>query len=172
MDVEALKKAKQVTEKNIDELAKKSDLNPSETKAFKDALELLDLIECKMQECEMKENGYSQYSGAGEMGYATPRRYNIVSYARPRGRMSYGPPMMYDEAYCGPMYYGDESMMSRRSMNGGMTPGYYADSMRGYSGHSVKDRAIACLEKEFGTSGSEYELQQLHRYTDLIRSTE
>ena len=80
--------------------------------------------------------------------------------------------MMYDESYCGPMYYGNEPMMSRRSMNGGMGPGYYADSMRGYSGHSVKDRAIACLEKEFGTSGSEYELQQLRRFTDLIRSTE
>lgn len=167
MDVEAFKKVKQITEKNLEELGKKSDLNPSETKAFKDALELLDMIECKMQECEMKENGYSQYSGHGEM-YATPRRYNIVSYGAPQGGMGYNDygPMM-GSAYYDPMYYGD-SMRNGRSY---MDRAYYGD-MRGASRHSINDRAVACLEKEMDGAKSEYEKQQLHRFIEMIRSAE
>ena len=160
MDVEVLKKLKQITEKNISELGKKSDLNPTETKALKDAFEFLDMVECKLEECEMKEKGYSQYSGHEEM-YATPRRYNITSYSHPRMRMSYE-----DRSYYGPMVYG-ESMMDN-SMR--MYPDSYEN--RGYSRHSIGDRAIACLEKEMDMADSDYERKELRRFIGMIRSAE
>lgn len=172
MEVEAFKKVKQITEKNLEELGKKSDLNPSEMKTFKEALELIDYLDGKIQQCEMKENGYSQYSGHGEM-YATPRRYSIVSYGTPQGGMSYNDygPMM-GSAYCDPMYYGD-SMRNGRSytMGPNMDRAYYGD-MRGNSRHSINDRAVACLEKEMDGAKSEYEKQQLHRFIEMIRSAE
>lgn len=143
MDVESLKKIKQNIEKSIMELGKKNDINPAETKALKDGGEALEWLEYQIQKCEMKENGYSQYSGHDEM-YATPRRYNITSYRQPHGRMSYGMPM--------DMQYGD--------------------MQDGYSRHSIGDRAVACLERMMDETGSDYERQLVRRYIEMIRSAE
>ena len=165
MDTEALKKVKQITEKNIAELGKKADLNPAETKTLKDAFELLDMLEGKIQECEMKENGYSQYSGHDEM-YANPRRYNIVSYGYPQGGMNYT-----DYPMGAPMYYADSMRGRSYAMDPYMERAYYND-MRGTSRHSINDRAVACLEKEMDAAKSDCERQQLHRFIEMIRSAE
>lgn len=154
MDVESLKKIKQNVEKSINDLGKKNDINPAETKALKDGLEALEWLEAQLQKCEMKENGYSQYSGHDEM-YATPRRYNITSYRQPHGRMSYGMPM--DTQY---------------AMDGRMYPMQYGDMRDGYSRHSIGDRAVACLERMMDETGSDYERQLVRRYIEMIRSAE
>lgn len=154
MDVESLKKIKQNVEKSIMELGKKNDINPAETKALKDGGEALEWLEYQIQKCEMKENGYSQYSGHDEM-YATPRRYNITSYRQPHGRMSYGTPM--DMQY---------------AMDGRMYPMQYGDMRDGYSRHSIGDRAVARLERMMDETGSDYERQLVRRYIEMIRSAE
>ena len=166
-DVESLKKLRELTVKNVKELAKKNDLNPAETKAMLDGFKAIERIDEHMQKCKMEENGMSQYSGHGEMEmYATPRRYNITSYGDPNGYAYYDNSMAMNN-----------SMARRRSYanpmghNQYMGQPYYGD-MRGYSGHSFKDRIIACLEHEFDTTNSEYETQQLHRFIDMIRSAE
>lgn len=165
-EVESLKKLKQATVKNINELGKKSDLTPAETKALVDGFELMDRLCYEIEDCEMKEENekaqYSGYSGHGEM-YATPRRYSITSYARPRGnmRMSYaeGPYMEHGRSYMNGMPYQYEDSM------------YYGDG-RGYSRHSIGDRAIACLEREMDSVGSDYERRELRRFIEMIRSAE
>jgi len=165
-EVESLKKLKQATVKNINELGKKTDLTPAETKALVDGFELMDRLCYEIEDCEMKEeNEKSQYSGCyghGEM-YATPRRYSITSYARPRGnmRMSYGdgPYMEHGRSYTGPMGYQYDDPM------------YYGDG-RGYSRHSIGDRAISCLEREMDSVGSDYERRELRRFIEMIRSAE
>lgn len=175
-EVESLKKLKQATVKNINELGKKSDLSPAETKALVDGFELMDRLCYEIEDCEMKEENekaqYSGYSGHGEM-YATPRRYSITSYGRPRGsmRMSYGdgPYMEQGRSYT-------DSMMHGRSYAGPMgyqydDPMYYGDG-RGYSRHSIGDRAISCLEREMDSVGSDYERRELRRFIEMIRSAE
>lgn len=150
MEAESLKKIKHATEKCIMELGKKSDLNPSEVKSALDGFELIAWINGELEKSEIGERGYSQYSGCGEP-YATPRRYNITSYGQP------GMPMSYrDNAY---------------GMNGPMNSGFYSGE-RGYSRHSIGDRAISCLEQMMGEASSDYERQQLHRFMEMIRSAE
>lgn len=160
MDVESLKKIKQMTEKNIMELGKKNELSPTETKALKDGSDVLEWLDYQIEKCEMKENGYSQYSGH-EAVYATPRRYNITSYRQPHGRMSYGMPVYYAED--GRSYTGMPGYMETAPM-------YYRDG--GYSRHSINDRAVACLEQMMDETGSDYERQQVHKFIEMIRSAE
>lgn len=178
MEVESLKKLQKLTEKCITDLTKKQDISPSETEAAKKGFELLDLIEYEIKKCEMKENGYSQYSGHDEM-QANPRRYNIVSYAngypmsnRSNGYYMDGPYYSRDGRSNG--YYMDGPYYSRdgRSMGyGPMMPEYYGDQ-RGMSRHSINDRAVSCIEKMMDEAKSDYERQQLHRFIEMIRSAE
>lgn len=162
MEVESLKKLQKLTEKCITDLTKKQDISPSETEAAKKGFELLDLIEYEIKKCEMKENGYSQYSGHDEM-QANPRRYNIVSYGNsyPMGNRSNG-------------YYMDGPYYSRDGRSNGygpMIPEYYGDQ-RGMSRHSINDRAVSCIEKMMDEAKSDYERQQLYRFIEMIRSAE
>ncbi len=173
-EVNALKNLKKATVKNVNELGKKSDLSSAETKALVDGFNLMDRLCYEIEDCERKEtekSDKSEYSGYGEM-YATPRRYNITSYGRPRGRMS------YDDGYG---HYMDgrsyaDSMGRGRSYESSM--GYpYMDSMRsgesnGYSRHSIGDRAISCLEHEMDGLGSDYERREMRRFIEMIRSAE
>lgn len=50
-----------------------------------------------------------------------------------------------------------------------MTGRYYD---RGYSGHSIADRAVDRLEKMMDDASSEYERECIRRYISLIRSEE
>ena len=170
-EVDALKKLKSATVKNINELGKKSDLTSAETKALVDGFNLMDRLCCEIEDCEMKETGKSdkaEYSGHGEP-YATPRRYSITSYGRPHGRMSYGYYMDDGRSYAEPMgrSYGYDRSMTYPYMDSMQ----YGD-MHGYSRHSIGDRAISCLEHEMDGLGSDYERREMRRFIEMIRSAE
>ena len=165
MDLDFLKTLKKTTEKNLAELSKKSDISAAETKAAKDAMELLDYLECKIEECKMeeREKEYSQYSGH-DMDRRPYREYQITSYRAPHGRMS------YDGRSYGHYY----DSMDRRSydsypmMNGS---GYYRDPYSmGYSGHSIGDRAVSLMEGMYDEAKTDYERKQVGRFIEMIRS--
>lgn len=167
MNVESLKKIKQLTEKNIEDLGKKTDVSAAETKAAVDGFELLAWLEGKIEECEMKEHPDPQYSGCDPYSqpYAQPRRYNITSYRQSPGmpRVSYGDSMSYNGGYYGNQY--------RSSMMGSRMDASYQDD-RGYSRHSINDRAVACLERMMDEASSDYERQQVHHFIEMIRAAE
>ena len=150
IDTEFLKSLKKTTEKNLMELGKKPDISAAETKAAKDAFELLDYLSCKIDECEMREKGYSQYSGYS-MERRPYREYQITSYMAPNGYMSY-----------------DNSM---RGHYRNMMPRSYGDPyMNGYSGHSINDRLISLVEGMYDEAKSDYEREQLNKFISMIRS--
>ena len=167
MDVESLKKLKQLTEKNIEALGKKNDVSSAETKAAVDGFELIAWLDGKIEECEMKDHMEPQYSGCDPYSqpYAQPRRYNITSYRQSgsgMSRSSYGDPMSYGGMYPNNQY---------RSYMGPRMDASYTDD-RGYSRHSINDRAVACLERMMDEASSDYERQQVHRFIEMIRSAE
>lgn len=155
IDTEFLKGLKKTTEKNLMELGKKADISAAETKAAKDAFELLDYLSCKIDECEMREKGYSQYSGYS-MERRPYREYQITSYMSPRGYMSFDG-MNYD----GPMHGHYRNTMPRSYSD------YY---MNGYSGHSINDRLISLVEGMYDEAKTDYEREQLNKFISMIRS--
>ena len=165
-EVGSLKNLKKATIKNINELGKKSDLTSAETKSLVDGFELMDRLCYEIEDCEMQDMEKSQYSGHGEM-YANPRRYSITSYGRPHGRMSYADGPMNGYYMDDGRSYGYPMMRSSAYEN---SPQY--SETRGYSRHSIGDRAIACLEHEMDGLGSDYERREMRRFIEMIRSAE
>jgi len=165
MDLDFLKTLKKTTEKNLADLSKKADISAAETKAAKDAMELLDYLECKIEECKMeeREKEYSQYSGH-DMDRRPFREYQITSYRAPHGRMSFD----------GRSYGNYYDSMDRRSygdhpMSNGMN--YYSDPYSmGYSGHSIGDRAVSLMEGMFDDAKTDYERKQVGRFIEMIRA--
>lgn len=156
MDTEFLKGLKKTTERNLMELGKKQDLTAAETKAAKDAFELLDYLCYKIEECEIKEKGYSQRSGYS-MDRRPFREYQINSYTMPGG-MSYDG-MSYDNSMRGQYY------------NTGSNNRSYGDSYaRGYSGHSINDRLISLVEGMYDEAKSDYEREQLNKFMNMLRA--
>ena len=148
MDSEFFKNLKKLTEKNLMELGKKTEISAAETKAAKDAFELLDYLCYKAEECESMEKGYSQYSGYS-MDRRPYREYQITSYMAPHGRISYDGP-----------YYNQyrNSMPPMES---------YA---RGYSSHSINDRLISLVEGMYDEAKTDYERGQLNKFIEMIRA--
>ena len=56
MEMESMMKLKAADEKCLDELSKKTDLSPAETKAALDGMELRELLKCEIEDCKMKED--------------------------------------------------------------------------------------------------------------------
>lgn len=153
MDLDFLKTLKKTTEKNLADLSKKADISAAETKAAKDAMELLDYLECKIEECKMeeREKEYSQYSGH-DMDRRPYREYQITSYRSPHGRMS------FDGRSYGHYY----DSMDHRS---------YGDPYSmGYSGHSIGDRAVSLMEGMYDDAKTDYERRQVGRFIEMIRA--
>lgn len=179
MEMEAMKKLKTAVEKCLDELAKKSDLSPAETKAALDGMELREMLLCEMENCKMQEE--KEYSERGYSRSDRPyRQYHITSFGRPVH-------MMYPEENYNSMrgsyngnngnYSGDYGVNGwYRSNNGGSyysEPYYapeYSDRGRGYSRHSIGDRIIAMMEREMDKTESDYEKEELHKFIRMIRS--
>lgn len=165
MDLDFLKSLKKTTEKNLAELSKKPDMTAAETKAAKDAMELLDYLDCKIEECKMeeREKEYSQYSGH-DMDRRPFREYQITSYRAPHGRMS------FDGRSYGNYYDSmDRRSYTDRPMSNGMN--YYSDPyFMGYSGHSIGDRAVSLMEGMFDEAKSDYERKQVGRFIEMIRA--
>ena len=180
LKTESMKNMKKVVEKCLDELMKKPDLTPAETKAALDGFKLYDELCCRIEDCEMNENQKMEmgYSGRGD----PYREYHITSYGLPEravysernvrmprpmeyaGAPRYGVhgwyqnassyPMPMNGSYCDDPYYGAE----------------YADRGRGYSRHSISDRAVSCLEQLFDSAASDYEKQELKKYISMVRA--
>lgn len=191
LKTESMENMKKVVAKCLDELMQKNDLTPAETKAAIDGLHLYDELCCRIEECkaeeEKKEPG--EYAERGYSMHGEPyRQYHITSYGMPEravysdrrygsmNRGSYGNPnygvhgwyQSNSDGYSG--YPGYPSEFMNRSYCG--DPYYdgpeYSD--RGYSRHSISDRAVACLEKLFDKSASEYEKQELKKYISMVRA--
>lgn len=180
LDLDSMKKLKAITEKCAAELAEKPTHTPNETKALKDGLEVIDMLDAKIAECEMEKNGGGKVDMGGmeyaERGYSRGghpyRQYHITSYGHPV-RVSYGmnPNMNgYSGDYGVQGWYRSGDGMS----NCGPEPYYYdpeySDRGRGYSRHSIGDRAVESLEMLMDKAGSEYEKDELRRFIHMIRS--
>lgn len=172
MEMESLKRLKGAVEKCLDELSKKSDLTPAETKAALDGMELREMLICEMENCKMQDD--KEYSERGYSRSDRPyREYHITSFGRPvhmmypetgpmrdaNGRYSndYGVQGWYrsgnDGSYCPDPYYAAE----------------YSDRGRGYSRHSIGDRMVAMMEKEMDNTKSDYEKEELKKFIHMIR---
>lgn len=96
--------------------------------------------------------GYSQTPEYGVHGWYQSNNYPM-SMERYSGYPGY-PSEHMNASYCEPYYYGSE----------------YSDRGRGYSRHSISDRAVASLEKLFDVAASDYEKQELKKYISLVRA--
>lgn len=182
MEAEAMKKLKATVEKCLDELAKKNDLTPAETKAALDGMELRDLLRCEIEDCKTKEE--MEYAERGYSRSDAPyRQYHITSYGHPMhftGNQYSMRPMRV--SYDGPMngYSGDYGVQGWYRSGDGMSncgpdPYYYGDrsyrdNMNGYSRHSIGDQVIQMLEKKMDTTDSAYEREELKKFMRMIRS--
>lgn len=86
----------------------------------------------------------------------------------------------YEQSYRMPMHsarsygYPDRMMYEDSSYERGRSPrtGRYVSRDRGYSGHSIGDRAVDKLESMMDEAGSEYEREVLEKYIRMIRADE
>jgi len=178
LKTESMRNMKKTVEKCLDELMKKTDLTPAETKAAIDGLHLYDELCCRIEDCEKEED---QKMDKGYSGHGDPyREYHITSYGMPERSMysekNYGYPRYSDK----PQYgvhgwyqslpgYPAEHMNASYYGDSYYSPDY-ADRGHGYSRHSISDRAVSCLEKLFDSTESEYEKQELRKYISMLRS--
>lgn len=184
LKTESMKNMKKVVEKCLDDLMGKTDLTPAETKAAIDGLRLYDELCCRIEDCEKQEeqkkmdNGYS--------GHGEPyREYHITSYGMPE-RAMYSERSYNTPRYSGKPQYGVHGWYSSNYQNlpgyptEHMRSSYYGDpyygsdvtyaEQRGYSRHSISDRAVSCLEQLFDSTASEYEKQELKKYIAMVRN--
>ena len=172
MEVESLKKLKTNVEKCIEDLAKKPDISPSETKAALDGMHLRKFLCEEIEDCEM-DAGYSErrhYSregrssydrnGNSQMGYSGYPRYGIGGWYHNDVPPMYPMRNSYG-SYCDPyapgyMYGPNEGYSDRKN----------------YSGHSVADRIVSKLEKMMDTEESDYERQEVQKFIHMIRQAE
>ena len=170
LKIESMENAKKVVEKCLEELMKKPDLTPAETKTLLDGLKLHDELSCRIEDCRKAED----YSERGYSGHSEPyRQYHITSYGMPERSMhdvrSYGRMMSHDDRG----WYEPNSI---RNMNGSYCddPYYYgenySDRGRGYSRHSISDRVVSMVEQMMDTAKSDYERQELEKYIRAIRA--
>lgn len=153
MEMESIKKLKATVEKCLEELAKKSDLNPAETKAALDGMELRELLQCELDNCKAKDD--AEKFDKGYSGHDRPyREYYITSYGRPVQ-----------------VAYPDWNSMSMRSMPHMRSYAEdYGDHKHEYSRHSIGDRVVEKLERMMDSTESNYEREELHKFIRMIRS--
>lgn len=177
MDMESMKKLKSSVEKCLDELAKKSDLSPAETKAALDGMELREMLKCEIEDCKMKED--KEYSERGYSGHDVPyRQYHITSYGMPfRMTNADGSYHTMRGSYEGTGgnggYSGDYGVNGWYRSNS--APDMRFDSpeyseRHGYSRHSIGDRVVEKLEHMMDKTDSDYEREELRKFMKMIRS--
>lgn len=180
LKTESMKNMKKVVEKCLDELMKKPDLTPAETKAAIDGFKLYDELCCRIEDCEMEE----EYSGSRYSGRDFPnRQYHITSYGmsergfseRNNSRMNYADgnsgyssaPQYGINGWYQSNYY-PEAGYDMRSYYGGNRG--YSERRRGYSRHSISDRVVSMVENMMDSAESDYERQELQKYIRAIRA--
>lgn len=194
LKTESMKNMKKVVEKCLDELMKKPDLSPAETKAAIDGFHLYDELCCRIEDCEMEEEKKDPgvYSERGYSRHGEPyREYHITSYGMPEravysdrnvrmprpmeyaGAPKYGVHGWYQSNYepRAMERYSGYPGYPREHMNASYYDDpYYAERGREYSRHSVSDRAVEQLEHMMDSSESDYERQELRKYIKMIRA--
>lgn len=184
LEKEAIKKLHSTVAKCVTELTQQPTLTPAETKALKDGLEVMDMLECRLEDCKQKELEEMEYS---ERGYSrngsSNRSYRNGSYGRSM-RMNgpdygYTMPHVSYEGSSERGYSGDYGVNGwYRSGNDSYhyepsgyvySPGSSERRGRGYSRHSIGDRVVEKLETMMDQAGSEYEKEELHRFIRMIR---
>lgn len=174
MEVESMKKMKAIVEKCLEELSKKSDLTPAETEAALNGMKLRKELCEEIEDCEVgdyknTDDMYSERSsyrrrhsydgGTSSRGYSEHPRYGIGGWYQNSmngNSMMPGYPVEHmNMSYCPPNYYSPDMAYSER---------------RGYSRHSVSDRAVEQLEHMMDTTESDYERQELRKYIKMIRA--
>lgn len=132
-----------VAKTHLKQLLKKGDLSASEMEAAKNALSVI----IKSDEaCDCEE--MKEYSNRGYSMSDDPyRRWEIRSY---NSRRRY----------------------PRHSMIGDDRDDFYGNGDRGYSRHSIKDRAVNVLERLMDEAGSDYERQKVRDFVRYVESAE
>ena len=178
MEVESLKTLKSTVEKCIEELSKKQDLTPQETRALVDGLMAREKLCMEIEDCEAgdykdTDEMYSERSshrrhgsyvwntrtgGLYDNGMSGNRGWYQMNRQYPEMNGQSGlpgyPAQHMNQPYCDPYYYGGDMGMRGH----------------GYSRHSISDRAIEQLEHMMDTSESDYERQELRKYIKMIRA--
>ena len=165
LKIASMENMKKVVEKCLDDLMKKSDLTPAETKTALDGFKLYDELCCRIEDCknveEQPERGYS--------GNSTPRHYHMTSYGLPE--MARSERNYHDSR---DWYQGNNYPMSMNGMRGYCDDPYYYGSeyseRRGYSRHSIGDRVVSMVEGMMDSAKSDYERQELQKYIRTIRA--
>lgn len=176
LKIEDMKNMRKAVDKCLTDLMKKNDITPAETRAAYDGLRLHDELCCRIEDCEKEEKKNEQGGMYSERGYSMHgepyREYHITSYGMPDksfGHPNYGVHGWYQNDY--PSYPGYPSEFMNRSYCGDMRYGpEYSDRGRGYSRHSISDRAVSSLEQLFDVAASDYEKQELRKYISMIRN--
>lgn len=198
IDKDALKKIDKNIVKSINDLGKKDDINPTETKAFLEGVQAREWIACQLEECEKKEHEDDIKKGSyGYSGHGDPyRRYSITAYNAPPMHDSYDNRMMPrysgdygvegwyrsgdDRRYQAGVYpmdeYGNDLRdvsMRGRSMRDDMSRGMTSAEHREYSRHSVNDRIISIIEKSPELDNmTKFEQDEVRRIMALIRTAD
>lgn len=194
LKTESMKNMKKVVEKCLDDLMMKNDLTPAETKAAIDGFHLYDELCCRIEDCEAEEKKPEQDMMYSERRYSMHgdpyREYHITSYGMPeravysdrrygnmnRGTEYSGVPQYGVHGWYQSNNYSSYPSYPSEHMNGSYCndPYYYgpeyAERGRGYSRHSISDRAVSSLEKLFDVAASDYEKQELKKYISMIRA--
>lgn len=176
LKIEDMKNMRKTVDKCLTDLMKKNDITPAETRAAYDGLRLHDELCCRIEDCEKEEKKNEQGGMYSERGYSMHgepyREYHITSYGMPERsyrQPNYGVHGWYQNDY--PSYPGYPSEFMNRSYGGDMHYGpEYSDRGRGYSRHSISDRAVSSLEQLFDVAASDYEKQELRKYISMIRN--
>ena len=173
METETLKKLKSNIEKSVDELGKKSDISPAETRALLDGLQAHDLLDCKIEECKMKE----EYKEDGYSGYHHyPRRYDITAYNDRSMRRNYSGDYGVEGWYRSNgmrdgMYYDYDHMAYNDMPDGSYRRSMHGSYNDGMSRHSLVDRMISAIESKV-QPGSDFEADEMRRYIRMLRQAE
>ena len=153
--IEKMREFERVLEKDLrselDKIIKDGTISPEQVKVITDAVRLM-LKTKDYEQCLMEE--MSGYSGAMDVDRSYRRGRDSVT-GQFVSRRFYGEPTY---SYNGNSMYNGQAYMN--SMNG---------SYNGYSGHSIKDRAIASLENMMNEAGSDYERQVLSGMINDLR---
>lgn len=155
LKIESMKNMKKAVEKCLDELMKKSDLTPSETKAALDGFRLHDELCCRIEDCENEE----VYPDRDYSSRDYERPYHITSYGMPERAMNSARHHM-----------NSMSMEHYNSYPHNMNDSYYSERTHGYSRHSISDRVVSMVEKMMDSVESDYERQELQKYIRAIRA--
>lgn len=152
-EYEVYEKGRKVIVDELDKLFSKGNLSPAETEAAKCAVCLLKEMDEEFGGREM-DDGYSERRGSR----MSRRTYSMDGMAYDDGRMPYREYAITS--------YDNRGRSSNRSP--------MANSRRDgrYSGHSINDRMVECLEKLMDSAESDYEAGKVKEMIHFIRDDE